>query len=389
LLAPDDFARLSRRFPTVEDMRAAARRRIPRFAYDFVDGGTGDEVGLRRNRSALDAVTLVPRFGRESRRATLETTVFGTTYAAPFGVAAMGMAGVAWPGADVLIAEAARAANLPYTLATPGSSTIETIGGMTGGNFWFQLYPFAKDDHAYTFDLVRRAEKAGAQVLIATMDTPVPPKRPRDLRNGVSANFRPTLRTYYDAATHPFWAMQLMRAGTPQAVNIPPDAGNMPGTAATDSAVANHFTWDTIKRIRDTWKRPLLIKGILHPDDAVRAVEIGADAVVVSNHGGRGMDAAPATIDALPAIVEAVAGRAGVFFDSGVRSGLDIVRALAVGADFVFVGRPFLFALAAIGAPGPAYVIDMLMSETRSALAHCGAYSPADARAELTWRLAT
>ena len=144
-----------------------------------------------------------------------------------------------------------------------------------------------------------------------------------------------------------------------------------------------------VKRIRDTWKRPLLVKGILHPADAERAVEIGADAVVVSNHGGRGIDAAPASIEALPAVVEAVKGRAGVFLDSGVRSGLDIVRALAVGADFVFVGRPFLFALAAMGTPGPAYVIDMLMSETRSALAHCGAYSPEDARAELTYRIAT
>jgi L-lactate dehydrogenase (cytochrome) len=386
LISPADLARLSRRFPAVEDMRAAAQRRIPRFAYDFVDGGTGDEVGLARNRHAFDAVQLVPRFGRETRRLSLETSLFGATYAAPFGVAPMGMAGVAWPGADLIIAEAARAANLPYALATPASATIEAIGAITKEKFWFQLYPFSKDEHAYTFELIRRAEKAGAQALIVTMDTPVPPKRPRDLRNGVSANFRPTMRTYFDAATHPFWALQLLRAGTPNAVNIPAGAGNMPGTPPAE-AVANHFTWDTIRRIRETWKRPLLIKGILHPADAERAVEAGADGVVVSNHGGRGMDAAPASIEALPAIVAAVKGRTRVLLDSGVRSGLDVVRALTVGADFVLVGRPFLFALAAMGEIGPAYVVDMLMGETRSALAHCGAFSPADARAELTYRI--
>jgi L-lactate dehydrogenase (cytochrome) len=388
VLSPADFARLSHRFPTVEDMRIAARRRIPRFAYDFVDGGCDDEVGLRRNRTALDAVQLVPRFGREGRRASLATTLFGATYAAPFDVAPMGMAGVAWPGAELLTAAAAHAANLPYTLATPGSASIEEIGTVAREHFWFQLYPFVGDEHAHTFALLRRAEAAGATVLIATMDTPVPPKRPRDLRNGVSANFRPTLRTWFDGATHPFWALQLLKAGTPNAVNVPAGRGNMPGTPASDSAVANYFDWDTIRRIRDMWKRPLFLKGILHPADALRAVELGADAVIVSNHGGRNMDASPAAIEALPAIVAAVNGRARVFVDSGVRSGLDIVRALTVGADFVLVGRPFLFALAAMGDVGPAYLIDMLAGETRSALAHCGVYSPANARAELTWRVA-
>lgn len=374
---------LRRRFPTVDDLRLRARSRVPRFGFDFVDGGAGGETGVARNRQALDAVELVPRYCVDTSGLSTEIELFGRTYAAPFGVSPMGMASLAWPGLEADIAVAAQAAKIPFVLACVSGAAIERIAPLAPDVFWFQLYRFPKDDHAAGFDMMRRAEQAGAHALVLTVDSPVRTKRPRDLRNGMMIPFRPDLRTIWSVATSPFWFRALLQRGTPRFENFEPyakskDVGTLAGFGQRE--ISGAYTWEEIARFRDRWKRPLLVKGILHPQDAAEAIKVGVDGIYVSNHGGRQMEAAPASIDVLPAIVAEVAGRAKVIVDSGMRSGLDVVRALRLGADAAFTGRPFVYGVAALGADGARHVADMFLEEIRLALGQLGARTLEEAK---------
>jgi L-lactate dehydrogenase (cytochrome) len=381
-------ARLRRRFPTIEALRRRAKRRVPKFAFDFVDGGEGSEAGIARNAAALQAIELVPRYSVDVDRIAMDVELFGRRYAAPIGIAPMGMGGLAWPGAEQYYAPAAQRARIPFVLASVGSASIEDIARLAPDVFWFQIYRFPRNDHQVTFDLMARAEAAGAHVLMPTVDTPVRPKRLRDLRNRLAVPFRPNLRTLFEVATSPAWVVSLLKHGTPRFENFVPYAGANPGTADlagfAQREVRGSHSWDELKRMRDRWPRAFVVKGIMHPADAERAVALGADGILVSNHGGRQLDGAPATVDVLPAIVRAVGGRATVLLDSGVRTGLDVVRALALGAKAALAGRPFIFSLAALGPDGPRHVIDMLTDETRTALGQLGVCSLGDCGAIVT-----
>jgi L-lactate dehydrogenase (cytochrome) len=242
--------------------------------------------------------------------------------------------------------------------------------------FWFQLYRFAGNDHAITYDLVRRAEAAGAQVLVPTIDSAGKSKRPRDIRWGVKVPFRITPTIFAQCAVAPLWAMGFLKHGQPRTENLVP---YIEGYATRDNTGAlmrvnstGSHTFDELARLRDRWKKPFVVKGVLHPADAERLVALGADGLIVSNHGGRHFDGAPASIDILPAIVSAVGSRATVMLDSGVRSGLDIVRALALGAKCTFAGRPYLYGVGALGEDGPRHVIDLFSDELKTEFQHVG-----------------
>ncbi|MDJ0391179.1 alpha-hydroxy acid oxidase [Roseomonas sp. E05] len=380
-------AELRRRYPCVADLEQLARRRIPRFAYDFVAGGVGGDHGLRRNRAALDAVQLVPRYGRDVTRIETGVTLFGRDYALPVGVAPMGLAGLAWPGIDEILAAAAQRARIPYVSSTVANAPIERLAALAPDVFWFQLYGLPGDDHAVSLELVRRAERAGAHVLVLTMDVPARQKREGDVRNGLAVPFRPRLRTVLDVLRAPRWGLEVLRRGQPRFENfcsyVPAPASTASLAGYTYHKMAGPLTWEAVARLREAWPRALVVKGILHPEDAERAVRLGVDGVLVSNHGGRQSDAAPASIDALPAIAARVAGRATLLLDSGVRCGLDVLRALALGADAVLAGRAFLYGGAALGAPGADHVAALFREEIRGAMALGGVTEPAALRETL------
>jgi len=345
----------------------------------------GDDLCIRRNRAAFDAATIVPRWGLDVRKVEPCTTLFGRSYALPVGIAPMGLAGLLRHGADDALATAAQAANIPYIYSSVGNSTIERIAAIAPDVFWFQLYGVPADGHRVSLDLVRRAEAAGAQALVVTLDVPVRAKRSGDVRNGLVVPFKPRVRTVIDVARAPAWALDMLRFGQPRFGNFLPYVGERASTAALAGYVfrqmAGPMTWDALARIRDAWPRAMVVKGVLHPDDAKRAVELGMDGVLVSNHGGRQLDAAPATLDVLPQIAARVAGRARVFVDGGIRHGIDLVRASRAGADFAFAGRAFLWGHGAAGLAGAMHVAALFEEEFRIALAQAGATDVAALRA--------
>src|SRR6266480_8090391 len=378
------FLELHRRFPTIAYLRQHARRHVPSFAFEYMDGGAGADGGIARNWSALDAVELVPRYGVTTALPPVGIDLFGRHYAAPVGVAPMGGPSIVWPGADQYLAAAAQRARVPYTLGLVGGMTVERAAEIAPDVLWFQLYRCSRNDHAIGFDLVRRAQAAGVHVLVLTADVPVRTTRPREVAVGITSPFRPDLPMLAAILSSPGYLRSLWRHGQPRFGNLKPYA---PDTADVNEVAAfvrremgGAFTWDEIARYRERWKGPLVVKGILHPADAETCVSLGVDGLIVSNHGGRQVEALPAAIDALPAVVRAVGRRATVMADSGVRSGLDVVRAVALGADAAFAGKAFLWGLGALGAEGPLHVVDLMIDEMKSAFGQIGALRPAQAR---------
>lgn len=372
-----------KRFPTTAYLRAAARRSVPHFAFEFGDGGAGEDAGIARNWSALADIAVVPRYGVAADPPSLDVDLFGTRYAAPLGIAPIGGAGAVWPGADLALARAAQAARVPYTLSTAANATIEAIAGAAPDVFWFQLYRFPNNDHAIGFDLVDRVRAAGAKVLALTLDVPVRTTRSREARAGLGGVFRLTPAMMWSVVTHPRWLGALMREGVPGFGVLERYAGG----SRPEDAIAfmsresrGTFSWEELKRYRERWPGPMVVKGIQHPADAEEAVRVGVDAVWVSNHGGRQVEALAASVDTLPGVVAAAGGKARVLFDGGLRAGQDIMRALALGADAAFAGKSFLWALAALGGEGPEFLIALYRQELQAALAQIGAVSLVDAR---------
>jgi (S)-mandelate dehydrogenase len=376
---------LHKKFPTVGHLRQQARRHVPHFAFEYMDGGAGADVGIAHNWAALDAVELVPRYGVMPALPPIEVELFGRSYAAPIGIAPMGGPALVWPGADAALARAAQRARVPYVLGTVGGITIEDAAALAPDVFWFQLYRLARNDHALGRDLVRRAAAAGAHVLVLTVDVPVRTTRPREAAVGLGGGpFRPDLRMIIDMLGSPGWLAALLRYGHPKFANLKAYAGE--GAATNDiirftrRELGGAFTWDEIARYREVWRGPMVLKGILHPHDAARAVSLGIEGIWVSNHGGRQIEALPPAIDVLPAIVAEAGGRAIILMDSGIRSGTDVIRAIALGAAATFAGKAFLWSLGALGTAGPAHAIDLFIAETRAALGQIGGLSLAQAR---------
>jgi isopentenyl diphosphate isomerase/L-lactate dehydrogenase-like FMN-dependent dehydrogenase len=365
-------------------LRRHAPSKVPLFAFEFGDTGAGNDVGIAHNWAALDAVQVVPRYGVMQSLPQVDVDLFGTSYAAPIGVAPIGGASLVWPGADLLMAKAAQRACVPYVLSVAAGATIEEAAEAAPDVFWVQLYRFWHDDHKIGFDLVRRAQAAHAKVLVLTLDVPVRTTRSRETYAGLANEFRPNIRMLYEMMTRPRWLFAMLRHGYPRFATI---ADYAPGGASTNEIIAfarahmgGAFSWEEVKRYRDAWKGPMAVKGILHPEDALMAADLGIDGIWVSNHGGRQIEALPAPIDCVPAIVKAVGSKATILFDSGVRSGTDVARALALGAHAALAGKAFLWSLGALGAEGPGHAIDLFIDELQSALGQIGAHSPAEAK---------
>ena len=380
------FADLHLHYPSIDYLRRRARRHIPHFAFEYADGGSGkDDAGIRRNWAALDAVELVPRYGVMPTLPACDIELFGVPYSAPIGIAPMGGPAIIWPGGDIHLARAAQRARIPYALSTAGGATIEEIAQVAPDVSWFQLYRLANDGHAIGLDLVRRAEAASCRALVLTLDVPVRTTRPREVATGIAGAFNLNLAILSQIARAPGWALAVLKHGVPRFASLRSYVG---ANASLNEVIAfarremqGAFTWDEVRMYRDRWKGTLVVKGILHPQDAEIAVSLGVDGIIVSNHGGRQIEALPVAIDALPSIVRQVGNRATVIMDSGVRSGSDVVRACALGAAAAFAGKAFLWGLGALGEEGPGHAIDLLIEETQAALGQLGVHNLTEARA--------
>ena len=376
---------LMRAYPTAFDLRRRSRRRMPNFAFEYGDGGAGSDGGIARNWAALDAVELMPRYGKVIAPPSAQTTILGRSYSAPIGISPVGGPGTCFPGAEHYLAAAAQAARVPYTLGVLSGITVEQAARIAPDVLWFQLYRFSNNNHKIGLDLVARADAAGVQALVLTFDTPTRTTRPRETKSGIPHPFRLTMQMRLDALSSPPWLMSLARHGIPRFVSVAPYMGGPRSLEETAAWIRREqggaFTWDELARYRDAWKnKPLVLKGVLHPQDAERAVKLGIDGLFVTNHGGRQIDALPASIDALPAVARAVGGKAAIILDSGVRSGVDAARAVALGADAGFAGKAFLWSLGALGPEGPAHLINIMTEDVRATMGQTGCNTVAELR---------
>ena len=350
---------------SAEDARRLARRRLPWMVFDYIDGAAGSEHGAARNRAALDAMTLRPRILRDVSERSLETTLFGQTAKRPFGIAPMGMCNLSGPGADLMLARLAARHQVPLGVSTVASTPMERIIETAEGHAWFQLY--FSGDGTGSFKLTDRAKQAGYQTLVLTVDVPEVGRRPRELRHGFKMPFRIGPRQFIDFALHPRWSLSSLFAGKPQMANFQMDGYTFDRTESRARA-----DWSTLARLRDAWPGKLVVKGVLDAEDAVMLKTAGVDAIQVSSHGARQLESAPAPFDVLPQIRAAVGNDFPLFYDSGLRSGEDALKALVTGADFVFYGRIFQFAIAAAGEQGLSRLWDVLTDEMSIAMAQTG-----------------
>jgi (S)-mandelate dehydrogenase len=372
----------------IEDLRRLAKRRLPRAIFDFFDGGAEDETTLRGNRAAFERVRLLPKVLVDVSAADLKIELFGKTANLPLAIAPTGGISAGRPGAELILARAAKAWGVPFTMATPSAFTIERVAEEVGGRLWFQLY--AVRDRAFRNNLVLRAKNAGYEALLLTVDLPVSGKRERDPRNGFVTPYKPSWRNSRDVLFKPAWLLDVMRHGLPGMANLEGYRFTTPAGTDIVTAVGREMDagldWEYVKRLRELWPGKLLLKGVERPDDAERAAAIGCDGVVVSNHGGRQLDGAAATLDALPAIASSVGSKITVLLDGGVRRGVDILKARALGAQAVLTGRATLFGAMAGGEPGARRALEILQTELVRAMQLCGVRSPAEIRSDLIAR---
>ena len=367
----------------VGDYRALAKARLPHFLFEYLDGGSYDELTLRRNVEDLQNVVLKQRVLRDVSEINLSTEMFGRRWAMPVGLAPVGLSGMYARRGETQAARAAAAANIPLTLSTVSVCTIEEVARATDRPFWFQLYVVR--DRGFMRELIARAREAQCEALLFTVDLPTPGSRYRDVRSGLtgSSGTGAKVRRLGQLLARPQWLWDVGLHGRPHSM------GNLakvvaPGSGLNDFGtwIARNFdpsmNWKDLDWIRSEWTGPLILKGILDPDDARQAIASGADGIVVSNHGGRQLDGVLSSARALPAIAEAVAGRIPIFADGGIRSGLDVVRMLALGANFVLIGRAWMYAMAAQGGAGVAHVLKLIEAEMRVAMALTGCTSIAD-----------
>lgn len=370
---------IDRKYPTVASMRAAAERSVPRFAFEYLVGGIGAELGLRRNRLALDAVKLRPRYITNCKP-DLTCTLLGRNYDLPIGISPMGLTGLIWPGAAELLAATAKSHNIPFALSVFATTRLERIAELAPEHAWFQLYLL--DEPAIEQDLIVRAKRAGYQTLIVTIDVPTATRRERDIRNGLSVPPRFDLRTLLQIMQRPRWGLHMFRTRVPEFENVKPYVPGKPRLAELGAFIAKtmegHASVTRLKHIRDQWSGKVIVKGVLDPADAEACKKMGVDAIVVSNHGGRQLDAAPAAIEVLAEVRRAIGTSMPLLVDGGIMSGLDIARAMACGADFVLLARAFMFGLAALGRRGGDHVVTLLREELRSTMAQLGCQDLAD-----------
>ena len=371
-------------YPALSDLRSRAQSRLPKFVWEYLDSATGTEATKHRNRAALDRVGLMPSVLHGEFSTDLSVELMGQKLPLPFGMSPLGMSGLIWPDAEAHLARAADRAGIPFGLSTVAATSPEDVAPHLGAHGWFQLYP-PRDPEIRT-DMLARAKAAGFTTLVLTVDVPVASRRERQTRSGLTSPPKLTPRLMAQVAMRPAWAMGMARRGLPHMKMLDKytegtASANLPPTAHVGYLLRTAPDWDYLHWLRAHWDGPLVIKGVLRPEDATALEKAGADAIWVSNHAGRQFDAAPASAEALPAIRAAT--KLPVIFDSGVESGLDILRAFALGADFVMLGRAFHFALAALGPRGVDHLIDLLARDLTANMGQLGAGNLRDLPAPL------
>ncbi len=357
----------SKKIHSVEEARIFAKRRVPKLMFDFVDGASGDEKLCENNSKALDQIRLQPKVLRNVEKRIIKKNILGLEYDQPFGFAPMGMCNLTWPGADKMLAKESLSNNIPMCVSMASSTSLENMYEYSKGNVWLQLYNF--QDEEFVMELLERADKTGYKVAILTVDVPIQFRRAKDNRNGFTVPFNLGVKQFIDFATHPSWSISTLLGGIPKPMNY---ETSKRGNKFVRSESRGATDWNTLKRIREKWKGKLIIKGVMSPDDALKIKVEGADAIQVSNHGGRQLDSATSSIEALPIIRNVLGKEFPIIFDSGIRGGSDIVRALAMGADFTMIGRPLMYGIGADGAKGLKRVVDIIKNELSTALGLVG-----------------
>lgn len=367
----------------VEDARCAARRRLPRGLFEYVDRGAEDELSIVGNRRDLDAVKLAPSVLVDVSQRTQEAEVLGRKQPTPLVIAPTAVAGLVWRDGEIALAKAAAAAGIPFCVSTQSITSIERIAAESGAELWFQLYVWKNRER--TLALLDRAWAAGARTLVLTVDTAVGPNREYNLRNGFGIPLKPSLRAGIDLALHPRWTFDVLlrsvlASGVPTYAHYPDEFRTQLGrvSLSDEMSLATDVTWEDVALLRRRWQGKLVLKGVLRVDDARKAAEYGADAIVVSNHGARNLDCAPGPVEVLPAIVDAVGDRLAILADSGVRRGADIARFLALGASGVLIGRATLYGVAIAGEAGASRVLNLLRNELSITMGMLGARTLAD-----------
>ncbi|MEO0329364.1 MAG: alpha-hydroxy acid oxidase [Pseudomonadota bacterium] len=373
---PDD------RYPAISDLRRKAKKRMPFFAWEYLDSGTGEEAAMHRNEEALGKITITPHFMKGELKPDLSTELFGKTFSAPIGIPPIGYTSLMWPGAEQMLARTAKNHNIVHCISTMAADTLENCGPLSGDNGWFQLYPPRNKE--IRADLLKRAKDSGYHTLVITCDVPAPSMRERQRRAGISIPPKLTPTILYRIMMRPEWALTTLKRGKPtfaimkKYVDDGLNFNNIVDFVGQE--LGGCLDWEYFKEVRELWDGPLVLKGVLSVEDAKQAVKCGADGVWVSNHGGRQFEAAPAAIDTLAGITRAVGKDAKIIFDSGCRSAVDILRAIALGADFVFLGRPFIYGVGALGKKGGKHVYEVLTADMMNNMHQLGIERPEDVR---------
>ena len=358
----------SQKIFSIKDARELSRKRLPKLVFDFIDGASGDEKLAEINSIALDQIRLEPKVLRNVEKRSLNKKVLGYEFNFPFGFAPMGMTNLSWPGADSMLAAESARNNIPTCVSMASTTTLEKMYELSEGHSWMQLYIF--QDENFVMELLERAKNTGYEVAILTVDVPVLSRRTRDDKNGFSYPFKIGPKQFFDFATHPTWSLSTLLSGIPKPMNY---VTSKSGDGIFKRKESRGSTdWNTLKRVRDKWKGKLIVKGVMSPDDAIKIKEAGADAIQVSNHGGRQLDSATAAINMLPLIRKSVGSNFPLIFDSGIRSGSDIVRALAFGADYAMIGRPVMYAMGADGKKGLRRIVEIIKEEVSTTLGLVG-----------------
>ncbi|MCP4825226.1 MAG: alpha-hydroxy-acid oxidizing protein [Shimia sp.] len=362
---------LHAQYPALCDLRDRAQKRLPKFVWEYLDSATGEERTKARNRLKLNEILFEPSILHGELSFDLTTSLFGKAYDMPVGIAPVGMSGLIWPGAEKTLAAAGVAKSIPYTLSTVATQTPEDLAPHIGQNGWFQLYP--PRDEGIRQHLLQRVKNAGFSTLVLTVDVPTASRRERQVRSGLTAPPTLTPRLLAQVAARPAWALATAQSGMPRMKLIDDYSGQGSGMSSTAHAgylLRTSPNWGYVQWLRDAWDGNFVVKGVLRAADSVRLASMGVDALWLSSHAGRQFDAAPAPIEVLPRIREAT--DLPLIVDSGFESGLDILRALALGANFVMMGRPFHFALAALGQKGPAHLVDILKQDLKANMGQLG-----------------
>ena len=357
----------SKKIHSLEDAKKLAKKRLPKMFFDFVDGAAGDERLCELNSTALDQIRLEPKVLRNVEKRNLNKKIFGINYDLPFGFAPMGMCNLSWPGADKMLANESIINNIPACVSMASTTSLEKMYELTEGRSWLQLYIF--QDEKFVMELLDRAKKTGYKTLVLTVDVPIQFRRAKDDKNGFTVPFKIGPTQFFDFATHPNWSISTLLYGIPKPMNYETSKS---GNKFVRSESRGSTDWETLKRIRDAWEGKLVVKGVMSQEDALKIKNEGADAIQVSNHGGRQLESATSAINALPLIREALGKEFPLIFDSGIRSGGDIVRALAFGADYVMIGRPLMYAIGADGARGLRKIIEIIIGELSTTLGLVG-----------------